>query len=249
VLKGYFRGYHLEDGIPKYYTDGIGEYYIAPDGKSVKFRMLEYRTFRNEEQIAKAKKRTVMVVVGLACTPYFKNGKELTDRLGKSFEFKPTEKGADIRRKNTMVGFARVNSAGKNIQTNVDLLAPAKEKRYDLFLYTCRVVASSQSEIYGTTDLNQLTYNNLESFIQSRRVFLKHKKDPIEVDNTGINEFYLFESSMVPKSELKGIKFSGYGLRYAHSYTHNYWEELAKYHIPPLSRNIEEALGKSLTIY
>ncbi len=249
VLKGYFRGYHLEDGTPKYYTDGIGEYYIAPDGKNVKFRMLEYRTFRNEAQIAKAKKRAVMVVVGLASTPYFKNGKELTDRLGKSFEFKPTEQGADIRKKNTLVGFARVNLAGKNIQTNVDMLAPAKEKRYDLFLYTVRIVAASQSEIYSTTDLNKLTYDNLESLTQSRRVFLKHKKDPVEVDNTGINEFYLYESRMVPKSELKSLKFSGYGLRYSHGFTHNYWEELPKYHIPPLSRNIEEALGKGLIMY
>ncbi len=147
------------------------------------------------------------------------------------------------------MGFVRVNSTGKNIQTNVDLLAPAKEKRYDLFLYTCRVVATSQSELYGTTDLNQLTYDNLECFTQSRRVFLKHKKDPVEVDNTGINEFYLYESRMVPKSALKSIKFSGYGLRYSHGYTYNYWEDLPKYHIPPLSRNISEALGKSLIMY
>jgi len=77
VLKGYFRGYHLEDGTPKYFTDGIGEYYISSDSKSVKFRMLEHRTFRNEEQIVKAKKRTVTVVIGLACVPSFKNGKGL----------------------------------------------------------------------------------------------------------------------------------------------------------------------------
>ncbi len=105
VLKGYFRGYHLEDGTPKYYTDGIGEYYISPDGKSVKFRMLEFRTFRNEAQIAKAKKRKVMVVVGLACTPYFKNGNELADRLGRSFEFTSNASGADIRKKKHLGGF------------------------------------------------------------------------------------------------------------------------------------------------
>lgn len=249
VLKGYFRSYHLEDGTPKYYTDGIGEYYIAEDGKSVKFKLLEYRTFRNEEQIAKAKKRSVMVVIGLASTPYFKSGKMLADRLGKTFVLTPNSTGATIQKKNTTVGFVRINPMSKSIQTNVDMLSPDKEKRYALFNYICRVIASNQSEIYGTTDLNQLNYDNLESFTQSRRVFLKHKKDPVEVDNTGINEFYLFESRMLPKSALKGIKFSGIGLKHSHSYTRNYWEELSRYHIPPLSRNISEALGKSLTMY
>ena len=249
VLKGYFRGYHLEDGTPKYYTDGIGEYYIEPNGKGVKFRMLEYRTFRNETQLAKTKKRTVMVVIGLACTPYFRSGKVFTDRLGNDYAMSPTNSGADILKKTSKVGFARTNTSSGCIQANVDVLAPKKEKDFKLFNYTCRIVSSEQTEVYRTTDLNQLTFDNLESFTQSRRVMFKHKTDPAETDNTGINEFYVYEASLVPKSTLKGIKFSGYGLRHSHSYTHNYWEELPKHHIPPLSRNIEEALGKSLIIY
>lgn len=249
VLKGYFRGYHLEDGTPKYYTDGIGEYYIEPDGKGVKFRMLEYRTFRNEVQIAKAKKRTVMVVIGLACTPYFRSGKVFTDRLGAEYAFSPTKSGADILKKTSKVGFARTNASSECIQANVDLLAPRKEKDFTLFNYICRIVGNEQTEVYRTTDMSQLTFDNLESFTQSRRVLFKHKKDPTETDNTGINEFFVYEVRQVPRSTLKGIKFSGYGLKHSHSFTHNYWEELPKHNIPPLSRNIEEALGKSLIMY
>jgi hypothetical protein len=249
VLKGYFRGHHLEDGTPKYYTDGIGEYYIEPDGKGVRFRMLEYRTFRNETQIAKAKKRTVMVVIGLACTPYFRSGKLLTDRLGDEYSLSTTKSGADILKKKVKVGFARINQSSEFVQANVDVLAPRKEKDFKLFNYTCRIVGNEQTEVYRTNDLKQLTFDNLESFTQSRRVLFKHKTDPAETDNTGINEFYVYEARMVPKSMLKGIKFSGYGLRHSHDYSNNYWEELSKYHIPPLSRNIEDALGKTLTMY
>jgi len=246
VLKGYFRGYHLEDGIPKYYTDGIGEYYIEPDGKGVKFRMLEYRTFRNEAQIAKAKKRTVMVVVGLACTPYFRNGKVFTDRLGNDYTLSPSKNGADVLKKTVKVGFARINTSSDFIQANVDVLAPRKERDFKLLGYSCRIMGNEQTEVYRTTDLSQLTFDNLESFTQSRRVLFKHKTDPAE---TGINEFYVYEVRQVPKSLLKGIKFSGYGLRHSHDYTHNYWEELLEHNIPPLSRNISEALGKSLIMY
>lgn len=249
VLKGYFRGYHLEDGTPKYYTDGLGEYYIEPGGKGIRFRMLEYRTFRNEAQIAKAKKRTVMVVIGLACTPYFRSGKDFTERLGSDYLLSPNKNGADVLKKASKVGFARASASSDFIQANVDVLAPRKEKDFKLFNYTCRIVGNEQTEVYRTNDLNQLTFENLESFVQSRRVLFKHKTDPAETDNTGINEFYVYEARMVPKSALKGIKFSGNGLRHSHSYTQNYWEELPKHHIPPLSRNIEEALGKSLIMY
>jgi hypothetical protein len=76
--------------------------------------------------------------------------------------------------------------------------------------------------------LNQLTFDNLESFTQSRRILFKHKKDPADTDNTGINEFFVYEVRQVSKSNLKSIKFRGYGLRHSHTFTHNYWEELPK---------------------
>lgn len=249
VLKGFFRSYHLENGTPKFYSDGIGEYYISTDGKDIKFKMREFRTFRNNSQIVKVKKRTFVVAIGMICVPQLNKGKNMTEQLGKNYSFITTPSGADIISGKVKAGFVRINSATGSTQTNIDRLIPEKEKRLSLFNYTIRIVERNQSEVFRTTDLNQLTYDNLESLTNTGRVYFKHKKDPVDVENTGLTEFYVYETRIVPKSSLKGIKFNGLGLRHTHSYTHEYWKELSIHHIPPLSKNIEEALGKSLIMY
>jgi len=249
VLKGFFRSYHLENGTPKFYSDGIGEYYISTDGKDIKFKMREFRTFRNDSQIVKVKKRTFVVVIGMICIPQLNKGKNLSDQLGKNYSFIPTPSGADIIRDKVKAGFVRITPSTGSIQTNIDLLSPKKEKVFSLLNYIVRTVSNNHSEVFRTTDLNQLTYDNLESITNTADVYFKHKKDPVDVENTGLSEFYIYETTIIPKSSLKGIKFNGLGLRHTHSYTHEYWKELPMHHIPPLSKNIEEALGKILIMY
>ena len=82
------------------------------------------------------------------------------------------------------------------------------------------------------------------------RFFYSHKKDSAEVIIEGIDEFYVMERKYVTKKETKGIKFSSFsGLRESHLYTDEYWKELLRHGIPPLSRQIEDELNNVLTMY
>ena len=83
-----------------------------------------------------------------------------------------------------------------------------------------------------------------------KRKPVSHKKDPAEVVIEGIHEFYVMERKYVTKKEIKGVELSGYsGLRESSEYTYEYWKDLSRYGIPPLSKQIEDELEKSLTAY
>ncbi len=71
VLKGYFRSYQLEDSVPKYYVDGIVEYFISlKNKKPLKMKVLDHRSYRNEELVKKEKQRAYMVSMVSAGVPY-----------------------------------------------------------------------------------------------------------------------------------------------------------------------------------
>ena len=82
VLKGFYRSYQIENGTPKYYTDGIVEYYISKN--QLKNRVIQHRSFRNIKLVDAEKKRVNKVSIVAASTPYI-NAKTEIDELDKEY--------------------------------------------------------------------------------------------------------------------------------------------------------------------
>lgn len=249
VLKGYFRSYQMDNRELKYYTDGIVEYYFPRKGKKFQIDLIEHRSFRNQELIDQMKKRSTMVTVVSAGIPYM-NGNTIIDDLDKKYIFADTANRQEILKNNSKVGYSKKNSSEGTVQVNIDRILPEKEEVHSLFGYTSRIQHIEITENYLSDDVQNLRIDDLESRKEYREIFYSHKKDSAEVIIEVIHEFYVIEKKYVTKKETKGIKLSSFsGLRESNSYTHEYWKNLDRYGVPPLSRQIEDELENSLTMY
>ena len=249
VLKGYFRSYQTDDKELKYYTDGIVEYYFPRKKKQFWVNLLEHRSFRNQVLIDQTKQRSAMVIMTVAGIPYM-DGNTIIDELNKKYTFTDAANGQDIMKSNSKVGYIRKNENENTVQINIDKILPEKEEVHSLFGYTSRIQHIEITENYISDNFQSPKIDDLESRKEYREIIFGHKKDTAEVAIEVIHEFYVMERKYVTKKEIKELELSAYsGLRESSEYTYEYWKDLTRYGIPPLSRQIEEELGKSLTRY
>lgn len=251
VLKGYYRSYQLEDSIPKYYTDGIVEYFISLGKKRpLRMNVLEHRTFRNEELVKKEKQRAYMVSMVSAGVPYIYS-LTVIQELGKRYSVKRlSENEYVIRYDSSTVGIVRINKPLNRIQVDVDLIAPQQAKTEKLFNYISKITHIDITANYSFQKLSKLSKENLESRKEYRRIYFKHKKDKKFTKIDVIDEFYVLKKWYLTKADMKNIKTStDFGLMRSTSFSSDYWKILEKNYIPKLNKNIQKLLGTTLKPY
>jgi len=170
VLKGYFRSYQLEDSVPKYYVDGIVEYFISlKNKKPLKMKVLDHRSYRNEELVKKEKQRAYMVSMVSAGVPYIYS-LTILQNLGKQYSIQHLSEQEDvIKKEDSIVGIVRINKPLNRIQVDVDLIAPQKAKTEKLFNYISRITKIDITANYSFRELSNLSKENLVSRQEYRR--------------------------------------------------------------------------------
>ncbi|MGD9556819.1 MAG: hypothetical protein AB7V25_07365 [Mangrovibacterium sp.] len=247
VLKGFYRSYQIENGVPKYYTDGIVEYYISKN--KLKNRVLQHRSFRNKKLEAAEKKRINTVSMVVAGVPYI-DAKTSIDALDKDYIISDRSEKRIILKENSEVGAVSYDSQSNMAVVNVDLIAPAKEKENSLFNYTSKITGINIIENYKSPDLINLEKVDLVSRKEYRKIFFKHKKEKDFTEIDGLHEFYVLDKKYLYKSDLKSIDLSSFfGLSRSSEYIDAYWNDLEKYGIEKLPEYIEKLLGTTLTKY
>ena len=251
VLKGYFRSYQLEDSIPKYYTDGIVEYFISLSKKKpLRMKVLDHRSFRNEALVKKEKLRAYMVSMVSAGVPYIYSLTALQE-LDKSYSLKRlSEHEYAIRHDSATIGIVRISKPLNIIRVGVDLIAPQKAKTEKLFNYISKITKIDITANYSFQKFSRLSKENLESRKEYRRIYFKHKKEKKFTKIDVIDEFYVLKKWYLSKADLRNIKIStNFGLPESTSYSYDYWKSLNENHIPKLNINIERLLGTTLKPY
>lgn len=251
VLKGYFRSYQLENNIPKYFTDGIVEYFIKPNERGpLRMKVLQHRSYRNVKLVKQGKKRTVMVSMVAAGIPYIYTSTILKE-LSKNYSFKKVSTFYDkICKDNATVGTIFLSKPIDRIQINVDLIRPEKARTHKLFNYISRITNIDITGNYSYEPLPSLTKENLLSRKEYRRIYFKHKKDKKFTKIDVIDEFYVMNKWYITRSDFRKIKtLTNFALLKSSKYSDQYWKALTKYHIPKLSTNIKRLLGTTLTPY
>jgi hypothetical protein len=250
VIKGFYRSYQLNNGIPKYFTDGIVEYYIPQKGNNLSFRLLEHRSFRNKKLIESLKNRPVSVVMKLAGIPYIESGVLLNDIKSK-YTLKEVNAGKEIILSNTKIGFIQENPEKQIVQINIDKVAPKNEITYSLFGNTSRIKNIDVTENYYSVDFKNLSKDLLESRKEYRKLYFKNKKDSEDELIEGIHEFFTIKISYITKKEFKTIRTEiDTSLKESHSFESDYWINVPKkYNFPLLSEQIENEFNKSLIMY
>jgi len=251
VLKGYFRSYQLENNIPKYFTDGIVEYFIKPNERGLlRMKVLQHRSYRNVKLVKLVKNRTVTVSMVAAGVPYIYKSTILKE-LDKSYSIKKVSTFYDkICKDNASVGTIFLSKPLNRIQVNIDLIRPEKSKTHKLFNYISRITNIDITGNYSYEPLLSLTKEDLLSRKEFRRIYFKHKKDKKFTKIDIIDEFYVMKKWYITKSDFRKIKtLTNFALLKSSKYSDQYWKALTKYHIPKLSTNIKRLLGTTLTPY
>lgn len=247
VLKGFYRSYQIENGMPKYYTDGIVEYYISKN--QLKNRVIQHRSFRNKMLVDAEKKRVNMVSIVAACTPYI-NAKTEIDELDKEYSIEKETDKEIIKKQNAIVGSIIQDKQSRLFQVNIDLIAPEKDKTRSLFNYTSRITSIDITENYSSTDFTNIIKDDLVSRKEYRKIYFKHKKDKEFFEIDVVHEFYVFDKQYLYKSDLKGLDLSpNFSLKESCNYSNEYWNEFQKYNMLKLPEYIEKLLGTTLEKY
>lgn len=247
VLKGFYRSYQIENGIPKYYTDGIVEYYISKN--QFKNRVIQHRSFRNKMLVDAEKKRVNMVSIVAACTPYI-NAKTEIDELDKEYSIEKEIDKQFIKKQNAIVGSIIQDKQSRLFQVNIDLIAPETDQTRSLFNYTSKITSIDITESYSSTDFTNIIKDDLVSRKEYRKIYFKHKKDKKYFEIDVVDEFYVFDKQYLYKSDLKGLDLSSnFSLKESCSYSNEYWKEFQKYNMLKLPEYIEKLLGTTLEKY
>ena len=90
VLSSYFRGWQIEEGILKYYYDGLVDYIIpVNENKKYQYFVKQYRVFKNDSLIDLENKKAVSISMGFGGVPGVWRSSSINDitRFTKILEF------------------------------------------------------------------------------------------------------------------------------------------------------------------
>lgn len=251
VIKAYFRNYQTEDGIFKYFSDGFVEYYIPDKKKSkTKYKIVEFRNFRNQTLIDKNKGKYVDVSIYSPSLVELKNNSIIEELQKEKYTFIKNTNGEDIFKSSSKVGYIKHDKVKEYSTISVDKIAPLKEKVMRVFGYEFRSKESDITENYILNEAHPFDTKDLVSKKAYFRGSLKNIKKDITLESEGVSEIYVIENKWLSKEEVK--KMNLLTSRYipeSHSYKTNYWENLDKYNIPSISDNVNQEIGKTLIMY
>ena len=78
VLSSYFRGWQIEEGIYKYYYDGLVDYVIPMnENKKIQYFVKQYRFFKNDSLLENRK--FVSISIGFGGVPYVRGSLSIND--------------------------------------------------------------------------------------------------------------------------------------------------------------------------
>jgi len=248
VLKGYFRTYDLSNNKPKYFYDGIIEFYIPlKNGKKVYHKLLAYRLFANQEalnefvQLFGKKFLDSPKIFPLKQESYM-------NYLPKDYELIDTGDKIAIMRNGLSMGFVQKTKAG-NTQLYFDKVPPQSKISRSLFGIKGEQYRGLILENYAGTNIKNPSLANLISRIRSTVGAVQRKKGNGFIPMETFEEFYVLDRTYLLKNDVDRLKNTfkkSIWLDEKSSYSENFWTDLDRYGIPPLPSHISKQLNGSL---
>lgn len=251
VLKGYFRTHDLLNDKSRYFYDGLIAYYIPLKKKGkVRFQLLDYRLFANEESV----NEFVRIFGKIFSEP------PRIVRIGLESVVKDLPKGnvliaegdrRVIKRDGLNLGFVQHTKSG-NTQVYFDRVPPQSVIKRKLFRLRGELHRGLTIENYSHTDLDNPAIENLISRVISDVGSIQRKKAYGYIPMENFSEFYVTERSYLSEQEVKDMEGSftrSIYLEEKSKYTKAFWEDLKGYNIPPLAEGVRKQLGNELKEY
>jgi len=249
VLKGYFRSLETFYLQHKYFADGLMEFYIPVGKGKPKYRLLDYRVFRDSN---------VVQDYDAKMGPFFQIARvaELhVDALPKrlmSYQVEDQERyRSRLLKDGIEVGHITTRKED-GLQMYIDLVLPDTVKKEKIFRLEALIKNEVHVERYSSSNVAAVSYADLQSTYQNLVGSIKRKKELGHVPYEGLNEFYVLERSFISLEEYKTFEKelirSIYKTPEKSRYSQKYWENLDEFHIPSVQSGLAEKLGKTLKL-
>ncbi len=241
-LHGYYRSYQIENGIPKFYCDGIVDYYIPSKGrKKLSYELIANRSFRNVKLLESEKKRKFTVGMEVAGVPYIES-ESILDNLSSRYSIDSNY----IMKDDAVVGVIEIVPNKKYCKISIDKAAPGEGKEKSLFNYISRILKNEVVENYSLAGIDELSKDNMVNRKEYRKILFKHKTDKNFTEIDVFHEFYVVGVSFIKKTEFKEVNTTKhFGLEQSTFYSSDYWKK-EFFKIPT---NIRNCMRKELIAY
>lgn len=248
ILKGYFRTYDLFNNKPKYFYDGIVEYYIPiKNNKRVYHKVLAYRLFENQESL----NEYVEIFGKLFLEPpkLFTVKKEsYLDYVSKDCVFVEKNDKIEIMRNGLSMGFIQKTKTN-NTQIYFDKVPPHSKISRSFFRLKGELYRGLIVENYFGENIKKPSLVNLISKTRSSIGSVQRKKAHGFIPMEMFEEFYVLERTYLLNKDidnLKGHFTKSIYLGDKSQYNERFWEHLDAYNVPSLSSVLQSTLNSEL---
>lgn len=248
VLKGYFRTYDYFNKKPRYFFDGLIEYYIPlKNGGKVYHKILEYRLFENKESV---NEYLEIFGKGFSDPPkiFTLGSKSYINQIPKDINYMDEGDKISFMKSGLNMGFIQKTKTG-NIQFYFDKVPPQNKISRSFFKIKGEQYRGLILENYSETDIKNPSLKNLISRTRSTVGSVQRKKDHGFIPMETFEEFYVLERTYLQKKDVNNIKKSfdkSIYLDGKSDYKEKFWKNLEHYNIPTLSNNILKQLNSVL---
>lgn len=250
VLRGYFRTYQSYNGEPKYFSDGIIDYYIPKKGGNITYKLVEYRVFGNKKLI-QSQKLSSSFYNEPPRVPALRFENIINGRKVSYILKNISETEAHIQKGNAVVGYIKKNAKQGISEIFVDNLAPDSVNTKKILWLTANIIKNDELEVYGTDKSELYTKENLVAFYKNNVGEYRTKKKADYKKIEFLSEFFVVSKSYLNKDEFADIKEkkSSIFIDEKSSISSSYLKNLDNWNIPFLNKGIQNSLKGDLELY
>lgn len=200
-LKGYYRSYQYNDSVPKYYVDGIVEYYITLKNGKLAVRNCGSRHLRNNMLVNKDRKRAFSLSDQGTFRPWLE-GSTYIEECRKKYAMEDSVGWQYVIYKGKKIGYIYNDSLQNKCIIEVNKIPTYDKLAHTIFGFTKEDVKDNFSEVYRTSSEDYYSFKDLlfQRTDQSYRYWYKKdsKKQLIHV----ITELYITEQEYLEDKKI-----------------------------------------------
>lgn len=249
-LRGYFRTLETYDLKHKSFSDGIVEYYIPTKKGQIKYRLLDYRVYRDSAVVDDYDEKMGPFFQAPRVAKLFAG--TLADRLTAYDFVQEATDEVSLVKKGEKVGNLNLSDANDRASLYIDYVAPDSAKLQKIFRIEANIRMAVSIENFTLRPIASLTAADLTNVYQAVGGSIKRKAEHGYVPYEVINEFYTMERAAISKAEYKklerSLRRSLYKVEPKSVYKEDFWNQLAPYHIPPINESLAKQLDTNLKL-
>lgn len=249
-LRGYFRSLETFDRKHKYFSDGIVEFYIPLKKGKVKYRLLDFRIYRDSAVEEDYKEKMWTFFQAPRMVEMFRG--KLFERLKGYSLSSNSGNRIEILKKGTEVGHIQLSQKPETINFYLDTVLPDSVMIEKIFRIEARIKHEIYNENYAQHVLEDLSAKNLLNVYQLITGTIKRKAEYGAIPYEIVNEFYVQYNYFLSSKEYKAIGSSLTKSLYKtldkSSFSSPFWEGLDDYNIRPLKVDLANQLGRNLKL-